>query len=102
MYGNHMPIKEPDPDDLAASINKHFGENVVEVVTDEWGNRGIMATDSQPVWDWDNLEEDGSDGWTDDEEEDLIRMGLCPECGADLDICGHGADDWELWENDDE
>lgn len=32
------------------------------------------------------------DGWTDDEEEDLIHAGLCPECGGELDVCGHGAD----------
>lgn len=38
------------------------------------------------------------DGWTDDEEENLIRDGICPECGAELDVCGHGAD----WFDEDE
>lgn len=37
---------------------------------------------------WGNDEDE--DGWTDDEEEELLSYGFCPECGAELDICGHG------------
>ena len=38
---------------------------------------------------WDDEE---YDDWTEEEEEDLIADGICPECGADLDLCGHGID----------
>jgi hypothetical protein len=45
---------------------------------------------------WDNEE---YDDWSEDEEEELILNGICPECGADLDLCGHGID---LYEEDDD
>jgi hypothetical protein len=38
-----------------------------------------------------------SDGWTFEEEQELIDSGICPECGADIDVCGHydDPDDYE-------
>lgn len=37
---------------------------------------------------WDDYDED--EEWTDDEEEDLIHAGICPECGG---VGGRGDED---------
>lgn len=46
-------------------------------------------------------EDDNDDGWTEEEEEDLIADGICPECGADLDLCGHGINLYDYDQDDD-
>ena len=39
--------------------------------------------------DWDELMEDINDDWSEEEIADMLDAGICPECGAELDICGH-------------
>lgn len=49
--------------------------------------------------DWDELMEDiNDDPRTEEEIADLLDAGICPECGAELDICGHA----ELFEYPDD
>ena len=53
-------------------------------------------------------EDEPYDDWSEDEEEDLIADSICPECGGDLDVCGHGIDlyydyyDYLLVDDDDD
>jgi hypothetical protein len=36
--------------------------------------------------DWDDII---NDDWSEEEIADMLDAGICPECGAELDICGH-------------
>lgn len=47
---------------------------------------------------WDELLDDITNGWAAEEISDMLDGGVCPECGAELDICGHA----ELFEYPDD